>query len=166
LNQTIVATAIPRITDQFHKIDDIAWYGSVYFLTIGAFQSQWGKIYKYFPLRTSFLVPLFIFEVGSLICAVAQNSTMLIIGRAITGVGASGIAPGVYTIAAFAVEPKKRATWMGIIGAAYGVAAVLGPLIGGGLADGVSWRWCVNNILLSCLCFIQGNPQTGLNRLV
>jgi MFS family permease len=108
---------------------------------IGAFQSQWGKVYNYFPLKTSFLVSIFIFELGSLICAVAPNSTTLIVGRAITGLGASGIAPGVYTIAAFAAEPRKRATWIGIIGAAYGVAAVLGPLIGGGLADGVSWRW-------------------------
>ncbi|KAJ5745994.1 MFS general substrate transporter [Penicillium odoratum] len=99
LDQTIVATAIPKITDQFHKINDIA-------------------------------------------CAVARNSMTVIVGRTITGLGASSIAPGLYTIAAFAAESRKRATWMGTIGAAYGVAAVFGPLIGGGFADGVSWRWC------------------------
>ncbi|KAJ5884080.1 uncharacterized protein N7473_010966 [Penicillium subrubescens] len=142
LDQTIVATAIPKITDQFHSLNDISWYGSAYFMTLGAFQSTWGKAYKYFPLKTSFLVAIFIFELGSLIAAVAPNSTTLIVGRAISGLGASGIAPGVYTISAFAAEPTKRATYTGVIGVSYGVAAVCGPLIGGGLTKGVSWRWC------------------------
>jgi MFS family permease len=141
LIQTIVATAIPKITDQFHSLDDISWYGSAYFMTLGAFQSTWGKVFKYFPLKTSFLVAIFIFELGSLIAAVAPNSTTLIVGRAISGLGASGIAPGVYTISAFAAEPTKRATYTGVIGVSYGVAAVCGPLIGGGLTKGASWRW-------------------------
>ncbi|KGO58338.1 Major facilitator superfamily domain, general substrate transporter [Penicillium expansum] len=146
LDQTIVATAIPKITDQFHSLDDISWYSAAYFMTLGAFQSTWGKVYKYFPLKTSFLVLIFIFELGSLIAAVAPNSTTLIVGRAISGLGASGIAPGVYTISAFAAEPSKRATYTGVIGVTYGVAAVCGPLIGGGLTKGASWRWFYINL--------------------
>ncbi|KZL81469.1 hc-toxin efflux carrier toxa [Colletotrichum incanum] len=142
LDQTIVATAIPKITDQFNRLDDISWYASAYFMTLGAFQSLWGKVYKYFPLKFSFLVAIFVFELGSLICAVARNSMTLIVGRAISGLGASGIAPGVYTISAFAAEPTKRATYTGVIGVSYGVAAVAGPLIGGGLTNAASWRWC------------------------
>ncbi|KAI0814459.1 major facilitator superfamily domain-containing protein [Xylaria sp. FL0064] len=142
LDQTIVATAIPKITDEFNRVQDISWYGSAYFLTLGAFQSLWGKVYKFFPLKISFLVSIFIFEVGSLISGVARNSPTVIVGRAISGLGASGIAPGAYTISAFAAEPAKRATYTGIIGAAYGVAAVVGPLIGGGLTAAATWRWC------------------------
>ena len=85
LDMTIVATAIPRITDEFHSLDQVGWYGSAFFLTLGAFQSTWGKAYKYFPLKPSFLIAIGIFEVGSLICGVAQDSTTLIIGRAIAG---------------------------------------------------------------------------------
>ncbi|KAG4281723.1 hypothetical protein FPRO06_10627 [Fusarium proliferatum] len=142
LDQTIVATAVPKITDQFGRLQDISWYGSAYFLTLGAFQSLWGKIYKFFPLKTSFLASIFIFELGSLISAVARNSMTVIVGRAIAGLGASGVAPGVYTIPAFIAAPEKRATYTGFIGLSYGIAAVAGPLIGGGLTDGASWRWC------------------------
>ncbi|QGI68224.1 hypothetical protein CEK26_012183 [Fusarium fujikuroi] len=142
LDQTIVATAVPKITDQFSRLQDISWYGSAYFLTLGAFQSLWGKIYKFFPLKTSFLASIFIFELGSLISAVARNSMTVIVGRAIAGLGASGVAPGVYTIPAFIAAPEKRATYTGFIGLSYGIAAVAGPLIGGGLTDGASWRWC------------------------
>jgi MFS family permease len=110
-------------------------------LTLGAFQSLWGKVYKFFPLKTSFLVAILIFELGSLISAVAQNSATVIVGRSIAGLGASGVAPGVYIISAFAAEPAKRATYTGFIGMSYGIAAVAGPLIGGGLTEAATWRW-------------------------
>jgi MFS family permease len=86
-------------------------------------------------------VSILIFEIGSLISAVAQNSTTVIVGRSIAGLGASGVAPGVYTISAFAAEPAKRATYTGFIGMSYGIAAVAGPLIGGALTDAATWRW-------------------------
>ena len=142
LDLTIVATAIPKITDQFHGLEDVSWYSSAFFMTIGGFQSTWGKVYKYFPLKLSFLMSIFIFELGSLICGVAPNSTALIVGRAIAGLGAAGIGSGTYTIIAFSSGPKNRPMFTGIIGTSYGIAAVVGPLLGGALADNVTWRWC------------------------
>jgi MFS family permease len=142
LDLTIVATAIPKITSDFHGLDDVSWYSAAFFMTIGGFQSAWGKAYKYFPLKTSFLISIFIFELGSLICGVAPYSTTLIVGRAIAGLGAAGIGSGAYTIIAFSAGPNRRPMFTGIIGTSYGIAAVVGPLMGGALANRVSWRWC------------------------
>ncbi|KIX93769.1 uncharacterized protein Z520_10393 [Fonsecaea multimorphosa CBS 102226] len=142
LDMTIVATAIPRITDQFHSLDQVGWYGSGFFLTIGSFQATWGKLYKYFPLKISYLSSIFIFELGSLICGVANDSTTLIVGRAIAGMGGAGIASGSYTIIAFSAPPKQRPAFTGVMGATFGVASVIGPLLGGVFTDNLTWRWC------------------------
>jgi len=66
--ETIIGTAIPTITNQFHSLDDIGWYGSSFFLALAAFQSTWGKVYKFFDIKYAFLGAIFWFEVGSLIC--------------------------------------------------------------------------------------------------
>ena len=77
LDQTIVATAIPKITDDFHGLDRVAWYGSIFFTTQAGFQSTWGKGYKFFSMKTTFLSSVIVFEIGSLLCGVAPNSTAL-----------------------------------------------------------------------------------------
>ncbi|KAH7114718.1 major facilitator superfamily domain-containing protein [Dactylonectria estremocensis] len=128
LDTTIVATAIPKITDEFHRLDEVSWYGAAFFVCTAAFQSTWGKAYKYFPLKICFLVSIFIFEVGSLICGVAPNSVTLIVGRAIAGIGGAGIASGAYIIIGFSARPAKRPVLTGVVGASYGVASVAVPV--------------------------------------
>ncbi|KAK6074974.1 trascription factor [Seiridium cupressi] len=140
--QTIVGTAVPKITDEFHGLAQVPWYGSSYFMTFGGFQSSWGKVYRYVPLKITFLLTTSIFEIGSLVCGVAPNATAFIVGRVIAGLGGAGIAAGGYTVIALSSRPEKRPLYVGAIGTTYGVAAVLGPVLGGVFSDRVTWRWC------------------------
>lgn len=142
LDNTIVATAIPKITQLFHALDDVGWYGSAYLLTLCAFQLFFGRLYQRFSVKWVFLFCLFVFELGSLICGVAPTSEALIVGRAVAGVGAAGIFSGALIIIAFSTPLEKRAMFTALVSAVFGIASVVGPLLGGVFTDKVSWRWC------------------------
>jgi MFS family permease len=142
LDSTIIATAIPSITDEFGSISNIAWYGSAYMITNTAFQSSWGKAYIYFPLNYTFILAIAIFEVGNIICALAPNSSTLIFGRVVAGIGGGGTMTGAFIIIALTVKPETRALYMGVLGVTFGASSVVGPLMGGLLTDGPGWRWC------------------------
>ena len=141
LDDTIIATAIPRITDDFKRLDDVGWYGSAYLLTNAAFQLFYGKLYQILPLRWVFLWALLLFQVGSLIAGVAPTSTVLIAGRAVAGTGAAGITSGALNIMAHTTPIHRRPMFVGLIGAVYGIASAIGPILGGALAERVTWRW-------------------------
>eukprot|EP01117_Protostelium_nocturnum_P001293 TRINITY_DN115_c0_g1_i4.p1 TRINITY_DN115_c0_g1~~TRINITY_DN115_c0_g1_i4.p1 ORF type:complete len:586 (-),score=251.27 TRINITY_DN115_c0_g1_i4:279-2036(-) len=142
LDQTIVSTAIPAITNEFKSISDVAWIGSAYLLTTTSFQPIFGRLYRVFSIKAFFLAAIAFFEIGSLICGVAPNSACLIVGRAIAGIGASGIFSGGFNIIAKITPLDKRSAYTGGLGGIFGIASVIGPILGGAFTDHVSWRWC------------------------
>ncbi|KAI0395123.1 MFS general substrate transporter [Xylariaceae sp. FL0594] len=142
LDRTIIGTATPQITQEFHSLGDIGWYGSSYQLTTAASQLLFGRIYKFYEIKRTFLITVATFEVGSVICGAAPNSVVFIVGRAIAGLGAAGIFSGVTIIMITMVPLRKRPMFQGLFGIVFGLASVLGPLVGGALTDAASWRWC------------------------
>jgi EmrB/QacA subfamily drug resistance transporter len=115
---------------------------TAYLLTTAAFQLLFGKFYTFFSIKWVYLSAIAIFELGSLICGSAPNSTALILGRAIAGVGSAGVFSGALIIVAYSVPLQKRPMYSGFIGAMYGIASVAGPLLGGAFTDKATWRWC------------------------
>lgn len=142
LDNTIITTAIPRISDQFHALSDVGWYGSAYLLTVSAFQLFFGRMYSIFNIKRVFLLSLFVFEVGSLLCGVAPNSTAFIIGRAIAGLGSAGLFSGSMVIVTVSTSIERRPFFSSMLMAMYGIASAIGPLLGGVFTDNVTWRWC------------------------
>ncbi|MCJ1277841.1 hypothetical protein MMC21_005655 [Puttea exsequens] len=142
LDIAIIATAIPRITSDFHSLRDVGWYGSAYLIASCAVQPLTGKIYTYFNNKYSFLTFMAFFELGSLICGIAPSSNVLIVGRAVAGMGASGLMNGAITIMAACIPMEKRPLILGVMISFAQIGTVIGPLIGGALTQYASWRWC------------------------
>jgi MFS family permease len=158
----IIATAIPGITNDFHRLDDVGWYGSATFLLVGASSPMWGKLYKYLPVKWVYMCSVLFYLVGSIVAAAAPNSVSVIVGRAIQGLGAAGTLGGSVLVISLVAEPEKRpvliGSWMGV----FMVSTILGPVIGGAFTSGVSWRWCFwinlplgGPILVLCLLFFR-----------
>lgn len=134
--------AIPSITSQFHATTDIGWYGATYPLTMCSLQPISGKISTIFSLRWSYLAFFSIFLLGSLLCGIATSSQMFIIGRAVAGIGGSGVVSGGLSVIAIVTPARQRPLFTGLITSLYALGTVVAPIIGGSFANNFTWRWC------------------------
>ncbi|KAJ5672554.1 major facilitator superfamily transporter [Penicillium longicatenatum] len=163
LDMNIIATAVPSITDEFHSSADSGWYGSAYLLSVSSLQLSWGRLYKIFPAKWTFLSALTVFEVGSLLCGTAPSSTVFIVGRAIAGMGIAGVFSGAMIIASYTIPLRFRPLVNSGLAVLMGSTRALAPIIGGALTSTVGWRWCFYlNLPCGGLCGVLVALGTGI----
>jgi len=141
LDQTIVATALPRIVGDFGGVDQLAWIASIYLLTSTAAMPIVGKLSDIYGRRLLFQVSIVVFMVGSLMAGGSQTMGQLIASRAVQGFGAGGLVVLNFGVLADIVAPRERGKYQGYVASVWAVAAVIGPFLGGFFVDNLTWRW-------------------------
>src|SRR5438093_8372367 len=141
LDQTIVATALPRIVGELGGITQYSWVFTAYMLATTVTVPLYGKLGDVYGRRPLFLAAIAIFLFGSALCGAAQGMTQLVVFRAIQGLGAGGLFPLALATIGNIVPPRDRGRYQGLIGATFAAASIIGPAVGGFIVDNASWRW-------------------------
>ena len=141
LDQSIVGTALPRITSDLDGLDRLSWVVTAYLLTSTASTPLWGKISDLYGRRLIFQAAIVTFLVGSLLSGLSQDIDQLIGFRAVQGLGGGGLFALALATIGDVIPPRERGRYQGYFGAVFGTSSVLGPVLGGFLAEGPGWRW-------------------------
>ena len=172
LDQTVVATALPRIVADLQGFEQIAWITTIFLLTSTVTIPIYGKLSDLFGRKAIFLAAITIFLIGSALCGAAQSMTQLVIFRALQGIGAGGLQPIASAVVADLFPPRQRGRWVGITSSSYALASIVGPLAGGLLTDAVSWRWVfyinlpLGLIAMGVLIFVMPTLHTPNRRVI
>ena len=155
MDQTIVGTALPTIVGDLGGAAHMAWVLTAYTLAITVAMPVYGKLGDLVGRKNLFLVAIALFLIGSALCGTADSMTQLIIYRFIQGLGGGGLMISSQAITGDLIPPRVRGTYMAPMGAMFGIASILGPIIGGWLTDSVSWRWTFwINLPMGVLAFV------------
>ena len=141
MEATVVATAMPRVVSDLGGLEIYGWTGAAYMLASTVTMPLYGKLADLYGRRPIMLVGLALFLAGSTACGFARTIHQLIAFRALQGLGAGGLQPTAMTIVGDSFKPQERARIQGIFGAVWGIAGMIGPLLGGVIVDVLSWRW-------------------------
>jgi EmrB/QacA subfamily drug resistance transporter len=141
LDQTIVSTALPTIVGDLGGIEHLSWVVTAYLLTATVSGPIYGKLGDLYGRKLVLQVAIVIFLIGSALCGLSQNMGELIGFRALQGIGAGGLIVTTIAVIGDVVPPRDRGRYQGFIGAVFGVATVIGPLLGGFFVDNLTWRW-------------------------
>jgi EmrB/QacA subfamily drug resistance transporter len=141
LDQTIVATALPRIVSDLGGITQYSWVFTAYMLTSTVTVPLYGKLGDVYGRKYLFLFAIVVFLIGSALCGIAQGMTQLVIFRAIQGIGAGGLFPLSLAVIGAIVPPRDRGRYQGLIGSVFAASSIAGPAVGGFIVDNTTWRW-------------------------
>ncbi len=141
LDQSIVGVALPKITSELGGLSQLSWVVTAYLLTSTAATPLWGKISDLLGRRPVFQAAIVVFLVGSLICAFAGDINVMILGRAVQGLGGGGLMSLALAVIGDIIPPRERGKYQGLFGAVFGVSSVAGPLLGGLFTDHLGWQW-------------------------
>lgn len=141
LDQTIVSTALPRITSELGGLNQLAWVVTAYLLSSTASTPIWGKISDIYGRKLMLQSSIVIFLIGSALAGASTSMEMLIITRGIQGLGGGGLMVLVMAVIADVIPPRERGRYTGLFGAVFAVSSIVGPLLGGWFVDALSWRW-------------------------